>query len=333
MGSLKPLIPPATADVLGEKDDVATVPSDVTSVVSIVKEIYNEVATIAQGTSLFAKSAPDTMEIDDSGTYSLELYDIGDAIPVSAEITAGNYQIDRVRNGALTNIVASTGASKGDGRIYASEDFTAAAGWAVGDIVLVTFSGGSILTGGVTTTLPNAYFYTRITRGESIETKVDTVLTRSVTNVSMIEFWSDVDDIVTLTTATIDVDLPNVIIADVPTNTTIVRVVGMIKMRAMNNTNVATNAINGAALVKVKKSTGAWATDDVDLINIPDNIWSISASTKEGGMLIEGDNDTASEVDENATYNLRFNGNIFVDGNNLELIDLAVGLKVYFISS
>lgn len=165
------------SSTLGEKDDVATVPSDVTSVISIVKEIYNEVATIAQGTSLFAKSAPDTMEIDDSGTYSLELYDIGDAIPVSAEITAGNYQIDRVRNGALTNIVASTGASKGDGRIYASEDFTAAAGWAVGDIVLVTFSGGSILTGGVTTTLPNAYFYTRITRGESIETKVDTIIT------------------------------------------------------------------------------------------------------------------------------------------------------------
>lgn len=176
MGVLKPLIPPATADVLGEKDDIATVPSDTTSVVSIVKEIYNEVATIAQGTSLFSKSAPDTMEIDDSGTYSLELYDIGDAIPISAEITAGDYQIDRVRNGALTNIVASTGASKSDGRIYASEDFTAAAGWAVGDIVLVTFSGGSILTGGVTTILPNAYFYTRITRGESIETKVDTVI-------------------------------------------------------------------------------------------------------------------------------------------------------------
>lgn len=152
-------------------------------------------------------------------------------------------------------------------------------------------------------------------------------------DVSMMEFWSDVDDIVTLTTATTDIDLPNVIIADVPANTTIVRVVGMIKMRAMNNTNAATNAINGAALVKVKKSTGAWATDDVDLINIPDNIWSTSASTKEGGMLIEGDNDAASEVDANATYNLRFNGNIFVDGNNLELIDVAVGLKVYFISS
>jgi len=82
--------------------------------------------------------------------------------------------------------------------------------------------------------------------------------------------------------------------------------------------------------VNVKKSTGAWGVDDVALINIPDNVWSTSASTKEGGMLIEGNIDVASVVDENATYNLRFNGNIFVDANNLELIDVAAGLKVYF---
>lgn len=76
---------------------------------------------------------------------------------------------------------------------------------------------------------------------------------------------------------------------------------------------------------------GAWATDDVLLINIPDNILSTSASTKEGGITINGSNDAASEVDANATYNLRFNGNVFVDGNNLELIDVNAGLQVYFI--
>jgi len=151
-------------------------------------------------------------------------------------------------------------------------------------------------------------------------------------NVSMMEFWGDVDDIITLTTATIDINLPNIVVADIPAGATIIRVVGMIRMRAMNNTNAATNAINGANAIKVKKSTGAWATDDVDLINIVDNVWSTAASTKEGGMLIEGDNDAATEVDENATYNLRFNGNIFVDGNNLELIDVDVGLKVYFVA-
>jgi len=146
----------------------------------------------------------------------------------------------------------------------------------------------------------------------------------------MMEFWGDMGDIITLTTATTDVDLPNVVVADIPSGATINRVIGMLRMRALNNTAAVVNAINGAAVVNVKKSTGTWGVDDVALINIPDNIWSTAASTKEGGMLIEGDNDAASEVDENATYNLRFNGNIFVDANNLELIDVAAGLKVYF---
>ncbi|RJS70660.1 hypothetical protein CW696_05545 [ANME-2 cluster archaeon] len=146
----------------------------------------------------------------------------------------------------------------------------------------------------------------------------------------MMEFWGDVDDIITLTTTTTNVDLPNIVVADIPSGATINRVIGMIRMRALNNTAAVVNAINGAAVVNVKKSTGTWGVDDVALMNIPDNIWNTAASTKEGGMLIEGDNDAASEVDANATYNLRFNGNIFVDANNLELIDVAAGLKVYF---
>ena len=164
-----------------------------------------------------------------------------------------------------------------------------------------------------------------------VHTDLDSLLSKGITGVSMMVFWSDLDDIITLTTATTNVILPDVVIADIPANTTIVRVIGLIRFRALNNTNAVANAINGAAVINIKKSTGAWATDDVALINVPDNILNTAASTKEGGLLIEGDNDAASEVDANATYNLRSDGNIFVDGNNLELIDVAVGLKVYFI--
>ena len=150
--------------------------------------------------------------------------------------------------------------------------------------------------------------------------------------VSMMEFWGIADDIITLTTATANVNLPSVIVADIPSGATIGRVVGLIRMRALNNTSAAVNAVNGASTINVKKSTGSWGVDDVALIDIPDNVWSAAASTKEGGMLIEGDNDAASEVDGNGTYNLRFVGSIFVDGDDLELIDVAVGLKVYFTS-
>lgn len=162
--------------------------------------------------------------------------------------------------------------------------------------------------------------------GDATEAKQDAIIADVSRNVSMMEFWSAIDDIITLTTATSDVTLPNIVVADIPAGATITRVVGMIRMRALNNTNASVNAINGTGIVKIKETAGAY----VNLITIGDNIWSVAASTKEGGMLLEGDIDASAEVDANDTYNLRFDGNIFVDGNNLELIDAAVGLKVYF---
>lgn len=155
--------------------------------------------------------------------------------------------------------------------------------------------------------------------------------TSSTQSISFMDFWSSLDDMITLTNTSYDVSLQNVIVANVPANTTIVRVVGMLKMRAINNTSVATNAINGAVVIKVKKSTGTWGVDDVALISLPDNILSVSASTKEGGLLIDGNNNASTEVDGNATYNLRFDGNTFVDAANLKLIDVSAGLRVYFI--
>lgn len=157
-------------DVVGNKTDTAAIPSNTTSVIAGIKKVYNEIVSITIAGELFYISSPANLEIDDIGNYNIGLYDVGDGIPTSAEITAGNYQIDRVRNGVLTNIVTSTGASKADGRIYCSETFDAASGWATGDLVLVTFSGGSVTpTGGSTTILPSAYLYSRIVRGETIE--------------------------------------------------------------------------------------------------------------------------------------------------------------------
>lgn len=162
-------------DVVGNKTDTSAAPSGTTSLVAITKKIYDEVVSMSDASELFGKSGPSSVEIDDDATYALELYDVGDTVPTTAEITPGNYQIDRVRNAALTNIVASTPASEATGKIYCSEVFSTVAGWAVGDLVLVTFSGGSIVQGGATTVLPNAYFYSRITREEDIEDKIDVI--------------------------------------------------------------------------------------------------------------------------------------------------------------
>jgi hypothetical protein len=149
-------------------------------------------------------------------------------------------------------------------------------------------------------------------------------------NVSMMEFWSDLDASVALSTSTTNVALPNVIVAGIPSGATIIRAIGMLHQRHTVDTSGAINGLAAAAVVNVKKSTGAWGTDDVALINFPANTWYTAASSRSDGRLFVGDNDAASEVDGNATYNLRFNGNAYAKGFVLAFIDIAVGLQVYF---
>ena len=145
----------------------------------VIMVAYTKHYQFATSAELFDTSGPANVKIDDIGTYNLGIYDVSNIVPTAAEITAGNYQIDRLRAGVLTNIVASTPASKADGRIYAAETFDAGSGWAAGDLVLVTFSGGSIGVTGVTTVLPNKYFWTRI---ESIGTGAETTGTYNLPN-------------------------------------------------------------------------------------------------------------------------------------------------------
>jgi len=271
----------------------------------------------------------DTIIIIQSGDCRREVRDISSFTNGTGTITVVTAFSAQIVSGVTFAIVARMSSDVEVAELQADiGDFSARANDnSLLDVIgLPDVAGKDLYTCLVTDRLDNATYGL-----SAIETLVDDLETRSITNVSMMEFWGNVDDIITLTTATANVDLPNITIADIPANTTIVRVIGLIRIRAINNTSASTNAINGAAVINVKKSTGAWATDDVLLINIPDNVWNTSASTKEGGITINGSNDAASEVDANATYNLRFNGNVFVDGNNLELIDVNVGLHVYFI--
>ena len=154
-----------------------------------------------------------------------------------------------------------------------------------------------------------------------------------VTVISMKPSISLIDDLITLTTATSNVVLPNIVVANLPASITVIDTIGVLTPRALNNTNAAVNAINGAGAVNIKASAGTWGVDDVALITFPNNILNTAPSTKEGGRPIKGTHNASSVVTGNGTYNLRFDGNIFVDGNNLELIDVDVVLEVYFIPS
>ena len=141
------------------------------------------------------------------------------------------------------------------------------------------------------------------------------------------DFWSDLDNVIDLPAVAADTPLPDVVVSGLPSGATILRVTAILKIRAIENTSgTGANAISGAQAVRVKKSTGTWGVDDLAAINLPDNLWTVAASTREAGDLLIGDNDVKGEVDEDATYNLRFE-NALVDYASLRLNGVMVGLR------
>lgn len=148
--------------------------------------------------------------------------------------------------------------------------------------------------------------------------------------VTWLDFWSDSIDVIDLPAVAADKNLPNVVVGGLPTGISLVRVVAILKVRTIENTNGGgANAIQGAQAIRVKKSTGTWGADDVPAIDLPDNMWTVALSTRESGDVLIGDNDVKGEVDGDATYNLRFE-NALVDLASLRLNDVIVGLRFYF---
>jgi len=145
-------------------------------------------------------------------------------------------------------------------------------------------------------------------------------------------FLSVIDDVIDLPAAAADTNLPDVVISGVPAGATLDKVLVFLIVRAIENTNAGgSNAIEGAQNIRIKKSTGAWGVDDIIAIPLTDNMWTVAASTREFGDVIGGDDahDVKSEVDGNATYNLRFE-DANVDFDFLRLNDVQVLIKVWY---
>ena len=164
----------------------------------------------------------------------------------------------------------------------------------------------------------------------SIMRYIKAILNSTNRAVCFMDFWSDNDDDITLTTtATADFNLPNIVVADLPTGCTVIRVIAMLKVAMFRDTSTADNAVNGATTLGVDADSGYGSL--VTAINIPDNSWAVDVSTSpdRAGDVMIGDNDVASEVTGNATFYGQLT-NIACDGNNLLMKDVAWGLRVYF---
>lgn len=148
--------------------------------------------------------------------------------------------------------------------------------------------------------------------------------------ISQADFWSQADDVIDLPAVAADVTLPAVAVSGLPSGISLTRVVALLKMRAIENTNAGgANALNGAQAIRIKKSTGTWGVDDIAAITLPDNLWTVAASTRESGDVLIGDIDLKAKVDGNGTYNLRFE-NALVDLASLRLNDVMVGLRFFY---
>ncbi len=150
------------------------------------------------------------------------------------------------------------------------------------------------------------------------------------------DFWSAPDDKLVITSAAADLSFPNIVVAGLPAGFTLKRVVLILTCRALKDTSGSDNKINAAGkTLRIKKSTGAWGVDDVAGITFDQNSLYCVASAKEAGPTIIGSADIKGAVDNNATYNIMSNQTNRGDavaalGNNLELYDVQVGLRIWF---
>lgn len=150
------------------------------------------------------------------------------------------------------------------------------------------------------------------------------------------DFWSVPADKITVPGTADDLTFPSVVVSGLPSGATLIRVVVILTIRAINDTSTADNYIDQASkTLRVKKSTGAWGTDDLVGITFDQNSLYCVASTKEAGTAIIGAHDVKGEVDGDATYNFRSEETergdaISALADNLELYDVQVGLRVFY---
>lgn len=159
----------------------------------------------------------------------------------------------------------------------------------------------------------------------TIETNQDIMKERS----SFVkDFWSDVEDVITIASAPADTSLPDIIVAGLPSSISITRVVLILKVRAIENIAVDANAVNGDQVIQVKEDSELWAAG-ITAINMVDSMWAVAASTRESGDVVLGDNDIKATVDGNGTYNVQW-ANALVAEDFLQLNDLQVGFRIFW---
>jgi len=144
-----------------------------------------------------------------------------------------------------------------------------------------------------------------------------------------------IGDLVTVPAVAADLDFPNVVVAGIPTGATILKAIPILHIARFVDSSAGENKINAASkTLRVKKSSGAWGTDDIVAFTFDQNGFLTAASAGRGGVTLIGA-DVKSEVDGNATYNFRSEETnrsdaIVAAGASLLLYDVQLTFRIEF---
>jgi len=147
-----------------------------------------------------------------------------------------------------------------------------------------------------------------------------------------IDFWSESQEELQVSSGAGTKTLPSVTVADLPTGATVVRAVALFAARVVENVNAAANKLDGATVADTSQviqvqddSPGTWR----DAIKFVDDQFGVAAETREGGPMLIGSIDIAVEVDGNDGYSFRWLL-AKADEDHLQFNDVQVGLRLWY---
>lgn len=161
----------------------------------------------------------------------------------------------------------------------------------------------------------------------------DDTLTKSIQTAvarqrNIFTWWSGTQETVSISTVGAVKSLPNVVVADLPDNAIVTRVLVLYKFREVEDTSNALNDLDAACGVAIQMRHSA-SCAFIDAINLIDQQFQVKARARGASDVVFGTIDVTAEVETNinATYNFQF-ASVTATGDNLVFRDVQMGLQV-----
>ena len=165
------------------------------------------------------------------------------------------------------------------------------------------------------------------------QSDLETILARKY---PFMDFWAHpAADKVTITSSAADIAFPSIVVAGLPSGLTLVRVVFILSIANLKDTSAADNYINAASKsIRIMLTGGTWGTNDIIALTLDNQALYTTADRERGGPVLIGP-DIKATVTGNGTWDVQSdedarNDAIVAKGDNLELFDVAVGLRFFY---